>query len=77
MCYDLFGDNFMKSNKKKTQDFKTIDKITKIFTICISVILGAIFLGACAYMLKLISESDNVSCASNKSEIQNMSLVNM
>ena len=57
-------------------DFNKIDNATKIITIVISVILGSIFLGACAYMLVLINEPQTNEI-NNINTPQNVNLVKM
>ena len=51
-------------DKNKTEEkLKKIDKVTNIVTILVCTILGAVFLAACTYMLKMINSnesSDNV-----------------
>lgn len=68
----------MKNTKdnKKENTLKKIDKITKIFTIVVCVLLGSIFLAACAYMVKMINEEQS-GTVSNTNVPQNLSLVNM
>lgn len=66
-----------KNEAKEIKDFKKVDKITRIVTIAISVILGSIFLGACVYMLSMISEPQDGNSSSNNNSVQNMNLVNM
>ena len=48
----------MKRNKAK-KDFSRIDYITKNFLIVSCVVLGSIFLAACAYLLTLIGDAQN------------------
>jgi len=63
---------------EEKKDFKKIDKITRNFVIVSSVILGSIFLAACAYMLVLINDAKQESATQKNTEtVQNMNLVSM
>ena len=66
------------TNVKEKKDFSKIEKITKNFILVSCVILGSIFLAACAYMLMLISDAQNETQAIDKNQtVQNMNLVSM
>jgi len=63
---------------EEKKDFKKIDKITRNFVIVSSVILGSIFLAACAYMLVLINDAKQEPATQKNNEtVQNMNLVSM
>jgi len=69
----------MKKNKEK-KDFSKIDYITKNFLIVSCVVLGSIFLAACAYLLMLIGDAQNEKQyvnSNNDKTVQNMNLVSM
>lgn len=66
-----------KKNISEVNNFKTIDMITKVFAIFVSIVLGTIFLCACIYMLKMIDEAQNESKDYKESAVQNINLVNM
>ena len=70
--------NMAEKNKaKEIKNFKKVDKITRIITIVICVILGSIFLAACVYMLSLINEEQKANKNINTNTVQNMNIVNM
>ena len=66
-----------KSEISENKNIKTIDTITKIVSITISVILGSIFLGACVYLLTMINDSQTETKPTNNATVQNINLVNM
>ena len=69
----------MKKTKAK-KDFSRIDYITKNFLIVSCVVLGSIFLAACAYLITLIGDAQNekqYDNSNNDKTVQNMNLVSM
>lgn len=58
----------MEDEKNTKEKLEKIDKVTKIITIFVCTILGAIFLAACTYMLKMIS-SEQQENSNIKSQI--------
>ena len=67
----------MNTSEIKEKDFKKVDQITKIITIILCVCLGAVFLGACVYMMEMITAPQDVQNTSDTNVPQNMNLVSM
>ena len=62
----------------KNKELSKFDKISKNFLIVSCVILGSIFLAACAYMLTLINDANKDNSLKQKNSIvDNIDFVNM